>query len=100
MYSAKEVYYTVTTTSPKRPRAVNGADVFSKDHKAKITERMAEQQVQEGGTPNQVNLTRCRSIKQELYNQLPDKERRVYEAKVVEKNEERKALPETSKIFE
>ena len=79
---------------------MNGADVFSKDHKAEITERMAEQQDQEGGTPKQVNLTRYRTIKQELYNQLPDEDRRAYEAKAAKKNEERRELPEKSKIFE
>jgi len=63
---------------------------------------MAAQQYQEpeGGTPKQVNLTRYHTIKQELYNQLTDEERREYEAKAAETNEAYKALPETSRIFE
>jgi hypothetical protein len=90
-----------TTASPsKRPRAVNGADVFAQDHKAKITERMAECQGQGGGTPKQINITRYRAAKQELYYQLPDEERCAYEAKAAKKNEECKSLPEASKIFE
>ena len=94
----------LTTASPtamsKRPRATNGAGVFAKEHKTKITEQMAEQQYQDGGTPKQVNLTRYHTIKQELYNQLTDEERREYEAKAAETNEAYKALPETSRIFE
>lgn len=61
---------------------------------------MAKQQEQEGGTPKQVNLTRYRTIRQELYHQLPGEERCTYEARAAEKNEEYRALPETSKIFE
>lgn len=61
---------------------------------------MAEQQEQEGGIPRQVNLTRYRTIRQELYHRLSDEERCAYEAKAAEKNEEHTALPETFKIFE
>lgn len=92
------------TASPiaasKRPRATNGAEVFAKEHKEKITERMAEQKKQQGGTPQQVNLTRYRTIKKELYNRLTDEGRCTYEAKAAKTNEARKALPEKSEIFE
>ena len=60
---------------------------------------MAEKREQEGGTPEQVNLRRYQTIKQELYDQLPDEERREYEAKAAKKNEASKAQPETSEIF-
>ena len=61
---------------------------------------MAEQQ-DEGGAPKQVNnLPRYHSVKQELYGQLTDEERRTYEAKAAEKNETGKVAPETSLIFE
>lgn len=63
-------------------------------------ERMAEKQDQEGGIPKQVNLTRYHSIKQELYTQLTEEDRRAYEAKAAEKNEACKVLPAASKIFE
>ena len=84
----------------KRPRATNGANVFAEEHKDKITEKMAEQQDQEGGTPKQVNLTRYRAIKQELYNQLTGEVRSAYEAKAAEKNKASNTMPEKSKIFE
>jgi hypothetical protein len=96
----------LTATSPsKRPRATNGAEVFAKEHKVRITERMAEKQDQEGGTlidekTGAVNLMRYRTAKQELYDQLTDKERHAYEAKASETNEVLKALPETSETFE
>lgn len=61
---------------------------------------MAEQQDREGGTPKQVNLTRYRAIKQELYNQLSDEERCAYEAKAAERNKAYNSLPEVSNIFE
>ena len=60
---------------------------------------MAEQQEQEGGVPKHVNLTRYRTIRQELYNQLTDEERLAYEAKAAEKNKARKTLPERSENF-
>ena len=60
---------------------------------------MAEEQGQEGGIPKQVNLRRYQAIKKELYDQLPDEERREYEAKAVKKNEASKAQPEISEIF-
>jgi hypothetical protein len=91
---------TILTSSPKRPRATNGANVFAEEHKAQITKKMEEHQDQEGGSPKQVNLTRYRTIKQELYNQLTDEERHIYEAKAVAKNEACKEAPEKSKIFE
>lgn len=84
----------------KHPRATNGASVFAEEHKAKITDKMAEQQDKEGGTPKQVNLTRYRAIKQELYDQLTDEVRSAYEAKAAERNKASNALPEKSKIFE
>jgi hypothetical protein len=40
-----------SATSPQRPRATNGANIFAEEHKARIKERMAEQQIQEGGNP-------------------------------------------------
>jgi hypothetical protein len=89
-----------STTSPQRPRATNGANIFAEEHKARIKERMAEQQMQEGGTPEKVNLARYQTIKQEFYNQLTEKERHGYEAKATEKNKAYKAIPEKSKIFE
>jgi hypothetical protein len=61
---------------------------------------MAQQQDQEGGVPKEVNLRRYHTIKQELYDQLTDEERRAYEAIATKKNEVCKAPPETSEIFE
>jgi hypothetical protein len=61
---------------------------------------MAEQQFQEGGIPQQVNLRRYHTIKQELYDQLTDGERHAYETKAAKKNETGKSPPETSEIFE
>jgi hypothetical protein len=94
----------VTTASSqaisKRPRATNGANVFAEEHKAKITEQMVEQKEKEGGTPKQVNLTRYRAIKRELYNQLSDEVRSAYEGKAAERNKAINVLPEKSKIFE
>lgn len=89
----------LTKVTSKRPRATNGADVFAEEQKGKITERMAEEQAQEGGIPKQVNLRRYQTIKQELYDQLPNEERRGYEAKAAKKNEASKAQPETSVVF-
>ena len=89
----------LTKVASKRPRATNGANVFAKEHKVKITERMAEEQDQEGGISKEVNLRRYQTIKQELYDQLPDEERRGYEAKAAKKNEASKAQPETSEVF-
>ena len=91
-----------TTTSratPKCPRATNGVSVFAEEHKAKITERMAEQQEQEGGNPKWVNLTHYHSIRQTLYDQLTEEEQREYEGKAAKKNEASKTQPETSEIF-
>jgi len=73
--------------------------VFAEEQKRKITELMAEQQQQEGGVPKHVNLTRYRTIKQELYDQLTDEERHAYEAKAAEQNKATKALPERSENF-
>ena len=88
-------------TSPiKRPRATNGAGVFAKEHRAEIMERMAEQQDQDSDTPKQFNLSQYRMVKQELFNQLTDEQRCAYEVKASETNEEYKALPEQSRIFE
>lgn len=61
---------------------------------------MVEQQDQDGDTPKQFDLPRYRMIKQELYNQLTDEQRCAYEAKAAETNEEFKALPKKSRIFE
>jgi hypothetical protein len=72
-------------TASQRPRATNGANISAQEHKAEITERMAEQQSQEGGIP-----------KQDKYDQLNDEGRCAYETKAAKKNE---ALPETSEIF-
>ena len=83
----------------KRPRATNGPRVFAEEHKRKITELMAEEKEKEGGDPKLVNLSRYHKIKQQLYDQLTDEERRAYEAKAVEVNEARKALPERSENF-
>jgi len=91
---------TVTSrATSKRPRATNGPGVFAEEQKRTITELMAEQQQQEGGVPKHVNLTRYRTIKQELYDQLTDKERRAYEAKAAEQNKAAKALPDRSENF-
>jgi hypothetical protein len=60
---------------------------------------MAQQQSQEGGIPKEVNLRRYHEIKQELYLQLADEDRRAYETKAAEKNEASKLSPETSEIF-
>lgn len=89
-----------STSSPKRPRATNGASVFAEEHKARITGRMAEQQSQEGGSPEKVNLARYHAVKQEFYNQLTEEERSGYDAKAAERNNARKAMPEPSQIFE
>jgi|SRR6267154_4889507 len=91
---------TTDTTTPQRPRATNGANIFAEEYKARIKERMAEQQIQEGGTPEKVNLARYHAIKQEFYKQLTEGERHGYETKATEKNKALKAIPETSKIFE
>jgi ribosomal protein RSM22 (predicted rRNA methylase) len=92
-----------TTTSSraisKRPRAINSVDLFAKEHKTNITERMAEQQDKEGGIPKQVNLTRYHKIKHELYDQLTEEEQRAYEAKAAKTNEGCKAQPDASEIF-
>jgi hypothetical protein len=84
----------------KRPRATNGPGIFAEEHKTEITEKMAEQQQLEGGVPKDVNLTRYHTIRQELYDQLTDKERRAYEAEAADKNKARKTLPDTSENFE
>jgi hypothetical protein len=60
---------------------------------------MAEQQEHEGGIPKHVNLIRYRTIKQDLFDQLTDEERHVYEAKATEQNKACKTLPERSEIF-
>lgn len=83
----------LTKVTSKRPRATNGANFFSEEHKANIAERMEEEQEQEGGISKQVNLRRYYTIKQELYDQLPDEERRGYEAKGAKKNETSKEHP-------
>lgn len=61
---------------------------------------MAEQRAKEGGAVQQVNLPRYHAVKQELYQQLTDEERRAYEEKAAETNEASKVLPEMSRIFE
>lgn len=83
----------------KRPRATNGPRVFAEEHKSKITDLMVEAKEKEGGIPKLVNLTRYRKIKQELYDQLTDEDRRAYEAKATVLNKARKALPERSENF-
>lgn len=60
---------------------------------------MAEQQQLEGGVPKHVNLTRYHTIRQELYGQLTEEDRRAYDAKAAEKNKARKTLPDTSENF-
>jgi len=88
-----------SVATSKRPRATNGPRVFAEEYKTKIADLMAEEKEKEGGIPKLVNLTRYHKIKQQLYDQLTDEERRVYEAKAAELNEARKVLPERSENF-
>jgi len=97
--SAAPVTATATPTTPKRPRATNGANIFAAEQKAKITGCMAQLRGLEGADPKHVNLSQYQLIKKELYKQLSDDERQEYEVKAAEKNQMHKALPNTTEIF-
>ena len=73
------------STSPiKKPRATNGLEVFAKEKKEKITEKMAEKR-QEGTAPH--NITLYKQVRDELWEDLDSDGQAGFEEKALSHNE-------------
>lgn len=57
-----QVILAVPSHSPKKPRAINGSDIFEKNHKADITKRCEAQ-----GIAKQSNISGYKKMAREMY---------------------------------
>lgn len=66
----------------KKPRATNGLEVFAKEKKAEIQERMAEKQNEGSVPPNNITLYK------EAWTGLKPEDQTDFEARALEQNNE------------
>ena len=74
-----------STSLIKKPRATNGLEVFAKEKKEIITEKMAEKR-QEGTAPRD-NITLYKQVHDELWEELDSHGQAGFEEKALSHNE-------------
>ena len=75
----------LSTNLVKKPRATNGLEVFAKENKEEIMEKMAEKR-QEGTAPHD-NITLYKQVRDELWEDLDSHGQAEFEEKALGHNE-------------
>ena len=70
----------------KKPHATNGLEVFAKEKKAEIQEKMAEKQNKGSVPPN--NITLYMWARNKMWTGLEPEDQAEFEARALEKNDE------------